>query len=213
MTNSMECCSIDDLLSTIDNIQKRLGLYKIKKNNLTNSTKVYMDDLDILKNRRQTIESAKQYYLKVIDELYMHSISEMEEFVNYVLGEVFYDKSYKIRLDLVNKYNKSITFYLIDEQKVLELPLRKGNGKGIKAVVSFILLTYYLLRQKSPYLFLDESFVNISEGYVERFFSFVKVLCAQQNMAIILITHDQRFIPYADVIFKVDNGEVTKCQQ
>ena len=169
-------------------------------------------DVDALKERKQLIESAKQYYLKVIDVCYMSSIKEMEDFVNHVLGYVFYDEDYSIRLDITNRHNKSITFYLYDGNKDLETPLRKGNGKGIKAVVSFILLTYYLLRMKSPYIFLDESFVNISAGYVERFFEYVKLLCHKHNMCIALITHDPRFSDFADIVYEVKNGVVTKVQ-
>ena len=142
----------------------------------------------------------------------MSSIKEMEDFVNHVLGYVFYDEDYSIRLDITNRHNKSITFYLYDGNKDLETPLRKGNGKGIKAVVSFILLTYYLLRMKSPYIFLDESFVNISAGYVERFFEYVKLLCHKHNMCIALITHDPRFSDFADIVYEVKNGVVTKVQ-
>lgn len=211
MTNLTECCNIDELLDQAKQVKNRLEFYKVKKDTILNGLKVLQDDISILQERKKLIESAKQYYLKVVDLCYMHSIKEMEDFVNHVLGYVFYDESYKIRLDITNKHNKSITFFLIDENKDLELPLRKGNGKGVKAVASFILLTYYLLKLKSNYLFLDESFVNISAGYVTRFFEYVKLLCNKHNMCIVLITHDERFPEFADITYKVKKGVVTKC--
>ena len=204
-------CSNETLLDKALHIQKRLDFYKLKKSMLLDSVKVLEDDVKVLSERKKLIESAKQYYLKVVDLCYMHSIGEMEDFVNHVLGYVFYDESYKVRLDITNKHNKSITFYLLDENKNLETPLRKGNGKGVKAVVSFILLTYYLLRMKSPYLFLDESFVNISAGYVNRFFEYVKLLCHKHDMCVVLITHDPRFVDFADIIYEVKKGVVTRC--
>lgn len=206
--NSTECCNIEELLNTISYIQKRTDIYKVQKKALQEGIDLMKDDVEVLSQRKQLIESSKQYYLKVVDMCYMHSIKEMEDFVNFVLAYVFYDESYRIKLDITNRYNKSITFYVIDENRGLELPLRKGNGKGVKAVASFILLTYYLLRLKSPYLFLDESFVNISAGYVERFFEYVKRLCKEQNLCVVLITHDQRFPEYADKIYRVSKGEV-----
>jgi DNA repair exonuclease SbcCD ATPase subunit len=206
-----ECSKTKELIDEISSIRKSISIYSYKQNNLQASVKAINDDVEVLKQRKQLIESAKQYYLKVVDLCYMHSIKEMEDFVNHVLGYVFYDELYRIKLDITNKHNKSITFYLIDEKKDLELPLRKGNGKGVKAVVSFILLTYYLLRMKSPYLFLDESFVNISAGYVERFFEYVKLLCNKHQMCVVLITHDPRFVEFADEIYEVKKGVVTKC--
>ena len=198
-----------DLLDSLSYIKKRLDIYKQRKESLSKTVCICTDDIAILNKRKQLIDSAKQYYLKVVDMCYAYSIEEMENFVNYVLAYVFYDESYKIRLDISNKRNKSMTFYLIDETRGLELPLRKGSGKGVKAVVSFILLTYYLLRMRTPYIFLDESFVNISACYVERFFDYVKKLCHDYNLCIVLITHDTRFPEFADKIYNVRKGVVT----
>lgn len=212
MQNSMQCCNVKETLQSLKIIKSKLEAYKSRKAAMVKASNDLLLDVDALKERKQLIESAKQYYLKVIDVCYMSSIKEMEDFVNHVLGYVFYDEDYSIRLDITNRHNKSITFYLYDGNKDLETPLRKGNGKGIKAVVSFILLTYYLLRMKSPYIFLDESFVNISAGYVERFFEYVKLLCHKHNMCIALITHDPRFSDFADIVYEVKNGVVTKVQ-
>lgn len=209
--DSIECSKCRELLEQLKDVQRRVNLYSLKKENLTKAIEQSSRDVEVLKERKALIESAKQYYLKVVDLCYMHSIKEMEDFVNHVLGYVFYDESYRIRLDITNRYNKSITFYLIDDTRGLEMPLRKGSGKGVKAVVSFILLTYYLMRMKSPYLFLDESFVNISAGYIPRFFEYVKLLCNKHNMCVVLITHDPRFVDFADEIYEVKKGVVTKC--
>ena len=203
----------EQMLNDIQYIKKRAEFYSYKKDSLLDSIRVANDDVEVLTKHRQLIESAKQYYLKVVDKCYAYSINEMETFVNQVLSYVFYDEQYRIRLDITNKRNKSLTFYFIDDKKGLEVPLRKGNGKGVKAIVSFILLTYYLLRMKSPYLFMDESFVNISAVYIERFFDFVKKLCNDYGLCIVLITHDLRFPEYADVIYKVSKGVVTRVSE
>lgn len=206
----MQCYNLDEQLSAMKSIKDRLAFYKTKQSSLLNGITVIQADIDAYNKRKQLIESAKQYYLKVVDMCYLHSIQEMEDFVNHVLGYVFYDEDYKVKLDITNKHNKSITFYLVDGKKNLETPLRKGNGKGVKAVVSFVLLTYYLLKLKSNYLFLDEAFVNISAGYIQRFFEYVKYLCNQHNLCVVLITHDTRLPEFADVIYHVSKGKITK---
>lgn len=199
---------IDEMQSDVSYITKRIETYKAKMDILQSNIKMLKDDIDVLDKRKVLINNAKEYYFKVVDKCYAYSIEEMENFVNYVLAYVFYDESYKIKLDITNKRNKSITFYFIDENKGLENPLRKGNGKGVKAVASFILYTYYLLRMKSPYVFLDESFVNISASYVERFFSYVKKLCNDYGLCVVLITHDMRFPEYTDKIYQIVKGKV-----
>ena len=207
--NSTEVCNIPELIDQIKEIKSRVSFYKDKLNYLISDIKVINEDLLTLNDRLKIIENAKQYYLRFIDRVYLHSIEEMENFVNYVLAYVFYDESYKIKLDISNKRNKSMTFYVIDENRKTELPLRKGNGKGVQAIVSFILLTYYLLRMKTPYIFLDESFVNISAGYVERFFDYIRKLCNDHKLCIVLITHDTRFPEFANKIYNVKKGVIT----
>lgn len=208
--NSTEYANtIEQMLQNVQYIEDRLNIYKMKQKDLLTNISSLTDDIEILNKRKQIIDSAKQYYFKVVDICYAYSIEEMETFVNYVLSYVFYDETYRIKLDITNKRNKSITFYLINDSKELELPLRKGNGNGVKAVASFILLTYYLLRMKTPYVFLDESFVNISAGYLERFFTYIKKLCNDYGLCVVLITHDTRFPEYADKIYKVKKGVVT----
>ena len=120
--NSTNFSKVDDLLNKIEDIQKRLTFYQAKGDKASKSVVLFQNDIDVLNKRKQMIENAKQYYLKVVDLCYMHSIEEMEDFVNHVLGYVFYDESYKIRLDISNKHSKSLTFYLIDENKQLETP-------------------------------------------------------------------------------------------
>lgn len=209
--NSTNFYNLQELLDRVKLLKNRVELYDNKKKQMLSELNVILEDIDAFNQRKQLIESAKQYYLKVVDKIYMNSIAEMEEFVNYMLSYVFYDEKYRIRLDISNRYNKSITFYLIDEKRGLELPLRKGNGKGIKAATSFILLTYYLIRMKSKYIFLDEAFVNISSSYIERFYNYIKELCHNHGMCIVLITHDPRFMNFADTIYDVKKGVVTKC--
>lgn len=210
MQNSTQCCNAIEALENLKDVKKLLAPYKVKRDLMQNNIKVYEQDAKLLNERKQIIESAKQYYLKVVDLCYMQSIAEMEDFVNHVLGYVFYDEEYSVRLDITNRYNKSITFYFYDAKKELETPLRKGNGKGVKAVTSFILLTHYLLQMGCKYVFLDESFVNISKGYITRFFEYVKLLCNKYDMCVVLITHDTCFPEFADIIYNVKKGKVTR---
>lgn len=208
--NLTEQFNIPELLEQVKDIKKKVTFYKSKLGYLSNDIKVLGEEVTTFHEKQKVIENAKQRYLKFIDKVYLHSIEEMENFANYVLSYVFIDEKYTLRFELSDKYNKSISFYIYDEKKDLELPLRKGNGNGVKAVVSFVLLAYYLIRQQCPYMFLDESFVNISAGYIERFFDLVRTLCHDHNMCIVLITHDPRFVDFADIIYEVNNGNVIK---
>lgn len=208
--NSTEVCNIPELIDQIKEIKSRVSFYKDKLNYLISDIKVVNEDLLTLNDRLKIIENAKQYYLRFIDRVYLHSIEEMENFVNYILSNVIYDKRKRLKFELSDKYNKSITFYIVNEDQNLTTSLRKGDGNGVKAIVSFALLAYYLIRQKCKYIFLDESFVNISDSYIDRFFEIVRSLCHDYGMCIVLITHDPRFIDFSDMIYEVKNGKIER---
>lgn len=202
-----------ELLDEIKSIRTRISFYKDKSIRLRTNVIDLSKDISELLEKQKLIERSKQRYLKYVDTVYIQSLKEMEGFVNYVLSYVFYDEEYSLETEISDKYsNKSITFYLIDNKRNLRIPLRKGCGKGVKSVVSFILLTYYLLRQHCQYIFLDENFVNISSEYTERFFDFVRTLCHDYKMCIVLITHDPRFENFADCIYEVNQGRISKVK-
>ena len=48
-----------------------------------------------------------------------------------------------------------------------------------------------------------------SENYISDFFDFLSKLCEKLQFTLILITHDERFIEYADRVYEISNGYVT----
>ena len=56
---------------------------------------------------------------------------------------------------------------------------------------------------------LDEAYSNISKEYISNFFDFISKLCDKLNFTVILITHDERFIEYANKVYEISNGYVT----
>ena len=78
---------------------------------------------------------------------------------------------------------------------------------GILVVVGFLIQVFYVANlDLAKILFLDEALSNISTQYLPNFFSFVKELSVQIGLTVVLITHDTRFLEYADRIYKVANG-------
>ena len=57
---------------------------------------------------------------------------------------------------------------------------------------------------------LDEKYSAVSEEYVPAFFEFLAKLCESLQFRIILITHDKRFLQYADKTYRIDKGVVNE---
>lgn len=167
--------------------------------------------LQELEDKIVLIQDSRVAYQKTIDLFYEQSIGQLENLINCALKTIFYDRHYRIKITLSDesKKDKSFSFDVINEAIGEPEDLRDGSGAGMRAIISFVVLSYYLIRFNSPYIFADECYSAISEAYVPAFFEFVHKLCDEHNLVFVLITHDPRFINYADQIVQVVDGRIT----
>ena len=163
-----------------------------------------IDDCD--RNLKGVIES-RQYYKKAIDLIYEKSIQELKDVLNSALSYIFKDKSLEVDIQLSDKRGKSLTFIITNNGR--KVSFKRGMGMGVKCVISCILHIYYLQCKDSKILMLDEAYSNISKNYISDFFDFLSKLCEKLQFTLILITHDERFIEYADRVYEISNGYVT----
>ena len=159
------------------------------------------------------INTSKEYYVKAIDIMYEASIGALKETLNSALRYIVYDKNYNCNLILDDKRGaKTLELTLVDLDEDFEVDLKDGAGQGIRTIISFILKAYYLINKGRRVLFLDEKYSALSEHYVPRFFEFLKKMAEEKGMIVVLITHDTRFMDYADNIYMVNMGNVTKIE-
>lgn len=162
------------------------------------------------------IELSRVFYQKAIDLVYSRSIGELEKLLNTALEYVFFDKVYKIKIDLTERYGKSLEFKVVDNSfsPPLELSTENGVGCGVRTLISFVLQVFYLVnRNAAPVLFLDEHLSAISQDYVDRFMSFLNGLAKEKGLTVVLITHDRRFMDFAQKTYKVTDGNIELIQQ
>ena len=151
----------------------------------------------------------KEYYVKAVDILYEESIGALKDTLNAALRYIVFDRNYNCNLTLEDKRGtKTLELSLVDLDEGFEVDLKDGAGQGIRTIISFILKVYYLINKGSRLLFLDEKYSALSEHYVPRFFEFMKKMAEEQGIIVVLITHDNRFMDYADNIFTVNGGYV-----
>ena len=191
------------------------NLVRFKK--LSNTRELYKSKikrenkyLKELEDKILLIQESRIVYQKTIDLFYEQSIGQLENLINCALKTIFYDRHYRIKISLSdeNKKDKSFSFDVINEISGELEDLRDGSGAGMRAIISFVILSYYLISFNSPYIFADELYSQISQEYVAGFFEFVHKLCEENNLIFVLISHDPRLINYADQIIQVVEGRV-----
>lgn len=173
-------------------------------------TQNYKKQIQENKDKIVLVQDSRIAYQKAIDVFYEQSIGQLEKLINLGLKQIFFDRSLQIKIELSNeeKKEKSFSFEVIDTVTGEPEDIRDGTGAGVRSVISFIILSYYLMQFNSPYIIADEAYSQISKDYVDGFFQFVHKLCEEENLTFILISHDERFIHYADQIVKVADGKI-----
>ena len=169
-------------------------------------------NIAVLSNKKSLIGAAREFHRKAIDILYQTSIKELEDLINDVISSVFFDRNLRIKMELTDSRSKSLIWYVIDEDTGIQMSVKNGVGRGVRTVLSFIIQSYYLLSLGSKYMFIDEGYSYISEAYVGKFFEFVKLLCKEKDLALVMISHDNRFMDYADSYYFISGGTIYKNQ-
>lgn len=154
----------------------------------------------------EEILETREYYKKAVDLIYERSVVELKDLLNTALAYGFKDRNFEMDIQLSDKRGKSLQFIISENGKPVNL--KCAMGMGVKCVISAVLHMYYLQCNGSNVLILDETYSNISKGYVPFFFDFIQQMCEKLDFTMIIITHDERFLDYGNKTYTFKLGEV-----
>lgn len=200
-----------DILSVIDyNIKNFSELFSKKKVYLS-EIKKREEGVKQYSERLEFLKKTKTLYLEAIDLMYQESVGVLQETLNSALQYVMTDKDYSIKLELEDKRGvKTLNISLVDNKEGFEVDLKDGTGLGVRTIVSFVLKSYYLVNENSKILMLDEKYSALSAQYIPYFMEFLKKFTEEKDIIIVMITHDNRFVPYGDTVYTVSDGFVRR---
>ena len=191
---------VTDLYIQYNSIKTSLENNQASIGNLNSQIQDYISNRDLLEN-------SKPYIDDLIDKFSETALKRLEDLLSLGLARIFQDRDYSVEIRVSEKRSaKCAELYLIDDGHAFLMRDSCVAG-GILVVVGFLIQVFYVANlDLAKILFLDEALSNISTQYLPNFFSFVKELSVQIGLTVVLITHDTRFLEYADRIYKVANG-------
>lgn len=178
------------------------------------STKSSIADIDLkiseLESERNTLKKCKPIIDDIISKFSDSLLRKLEELLTIGIKKIFYDRNYSVQIRVVDKRNTKCVELFLDDNGNL-IPVKNSNvAGGILVVIASIIQIFYVINlDVEKYLFLDEQFSQISAQYIDNFMSFIKSLCDETGLSIVLITHDNKFIKYGDRIYMADKGKFT----
>lgn len=195
------------MIDELTKLKYQIETLQKQHEHINNQLNVFNSNIVQLNNSVANLIKEREYYKKAVDIVYERSIQELKDILNSALSTIFVDRNYTVDIVLTDKRGKSLQLKAYEDGKPINP--KRGLGMGVKTVISAVLHIYYLQCKNSKILMLDEAYSAISVEYVEAFFEFLSQLCKKLDFKIILITHDPRFLQYADKTYKINQGVVT----
>lgn len=196
----MQSISLKSSITNTKRVLSQLKLnYEEKKKEyeeLTKKSTLQEEGLNLLKNLIQTMAT--------------EHINEVADFINEGLKTIFYDKEYKIEIEIEDKRNlKQANLYLIEKNgdDILKSSLKDSVGGGVLVTIGFLLQVFYIeYHGLSPIIFLDEAFTQLSDKYIIYLKMFIEDLAKRLGFIFVLITHDERLMHNAAKTYEVEGG-------
>lgn len=137
-------------------------------------------------------------------------IKRLNELLDYAIKTIFDDCDYSVEIRVSDNSRATIHLVYDDaEGNHLEPDIQQCGG-GIRSAIGSILQVFFILHYRTEKILLvDEGFSQISSRYLDNFFGFLEELATKNGLKVLLITHDERFLSYANACYEVKNGKAT----
>lgn len=164
--------------------------------------------IDVLECEKNTLKNCKPIIDDIISKFSDSLLKKLEDLLTIGLKKIFFDRNYSIQIKVVDKRNTKCVELLLNDNGNL-IPVKNSNvAGGVLVVIASIIQIFYITNlDVDKYLFLDEQLSQLSKVYVPNFMEFLKTLCSETNLSIVLITHDNKFMEYGDRIYVADKGK------
>ena len=202
--------SIEDMVSKAISHKATLSSYRkdVRDNSIMIAEK--SERLKNLSELNRITRWSCNYLDVLIKEESGKFIQRLNDMLDYWVKTIFFDCDYSVEIRVSD--NDKATIHLVYDDadgNKLEPDVRDCGG-GIRTCIGCLLQIHYIYYYRvEPIIFIDEGLSQLSSTYVPSFLGLVEELAKKNGLRIVLITHDSRFLSYADKRYEVKNGTVT----
>lgn len=163
----------------------------------------------------ETIEKSIEVMKMAVELMAEKGIKVLEGILTEGLHAIFDDRNYSVKIEIDERGSvKTAEIILVEEGSFgrRETPLKDAVGAGVQTIVGLLLRVYFILVLKMRrFMVMDESLFAVSTVYLSNLFSFISQL-KRAGFEFLIISHDPRVMEYADHVYSVTMGEVSKIK-
>ncbi len=163
----------------------------------------FREEIQKLKADNVVLSQASEVLKKLLDDLIVENVHEIEDLVTKGLKAVFQDQDLAFKA-LPGEWGGKLSIDLQTAERQVSGDMESFGG-SVSAIESFLLRILVMRKLGlAPYLFLDESFAPVGTSYVDNTAKLCKLLAQQFGINIFLITHQEQFLEHADIGYRVE---------
>jgi len=164
------------------------------------------DEIKKIEHQMSVLEQASEAIKTILQALIHEDKESIRAIITEGLQAIFEDQDLSLKIDSSIKRGKvNIDFLLTDGMKGIEGDVLDSFGGGVANIVSLLFRFIASMKLKLyPFLALDESLGNVSEEYIDNAGSFLKSLCKKTQFDVLLVTHQPKFLSFADTAYAGD---------
>lgn len=161
-------------------------------------------EIDQLEHKVKILEKVSEALKMILQALVHEDIEGIRSIITDGLQTIFNDQNLSLGVESSIKRGKvNIDFSVFDHNKDVGGDVLDSFGGGVANIVSLLFRFITILKLKLyPFLALDESLGAVSEEYLDNTGQFLKALCAKSGFDILLVTHQPRFLDFADTAYE-----------
>lgn len=176
-----------------------------KSRRVTTSYEMLLEQETSLQKKIKDLH-AEDLLLGKVSELFKHLLNKyvyeyaesFSEIITEGLQSIYHDQDVRFDIEVEQKRGKVSVNFVVEENGVRGAPLESFGG-GVASVVSLLMRVLVVLKaDMARYLILDESLASLSEEYIEPCGDFLRKLCSELDVNILLVTHNTSFIDQSD---------------
>ena len=163
--------------------------------------------LSVLEEQIALLRQAVDFIGKLSEDAQLAVLTFMEQLLSSGVQDVF-DPVWSVKLELTKRGGRPAIALYLDQGDGIVVEVPDGVGGGVQQVLGVLMrfAVLYLLRgQRRTIMFLDEPFAHLSAAHIEAMIDVLKGLVATYNFEVLIVTHQQRLIDVADIVYSFSN--------
>lgn len=126
----------------------------------------------------------------------------VEDLINKGLQYVFQNDDIGIKLSTEFKNNKTLFVITLSDGKTDSTNMLDSFGGGLVSIVSFLFkVIVSIINRNEKFMIFDETLNFVSIQYQEPLSKFIRQLCEDMGITLVLITHQPAMAEAADIVY------------